>query len=101
MDLSKFFGLSIIINFSSYPLACNCNNRADRCEFDMDLYEKTGHGGRCIDCRGNFDGPNCDRCKDGFFEDLSRQCAPCNCDKTGEFYFILIFIIDSLSMIDF
>lgn len=32
---------------------CNCNGRAMKCVFDQELYERTGHGGRCVDCKKN------------------------------------------------
>ncbi|XP_035684796.1 laminin subunit gamma-1-like isoform X3 [Branchiostoma floridae] len=64
--------------------ACNCNNLADSCEFDSDLYRRTGHGGRCIGCRQNTAGPNCERCLEYYYRaQQSDPCQPCNCNPLG------------------
>ena len=70
-------------------LACECNGWSSRCRFNEQLYQERGRGGECMECEGNRDGPNCEKCKDNHFfsptaDALGRTpCEPCLCDPTG------------------
>lgn len=63
--------------------ACNCHGYADKCFFDAHLYNMTGHGGHCLDCRDNRDGANCERCKENFYMREDSYCIHCGCDPVG------------------
>ncbi|CAF3518338.1 unnamed protein product [Rotaria socialis] len=64
---------------------CFCNGFAKNCTFSRELYEHTGHGSVCIDCAGNRGGPNCERCKLGFYRlpESEGECLPCACNSIG------------------
>ncbi|KAK6055016.1 laminin EGF-like protein [Cooperia oncophora] len=53
------------------------------------LKESTRVEGRCVDCKHNTEGFNCERCKDGYYRPsgLSHYredaCRTCDCDLTG------------------
>uniref|UniRef100_H3BA71 Laminin subunit gamma 3 n=1 Tax=Latimeria chalumnae TaxID=7897 RepID=H3BA71_LATCH len=65
-------------------LPCNCNGRSEACIFDAELYRSTGHGGHCLNCRGDTDGPRCERCRQNFYRsDPQYDCRPCGCDPAG------------------
>ncbi|KAM3721816.1 Laminin subunit [Dirofilaria immitis] len=77
---------------------CQCFNHATRCEYDEEV-ERLGlsvtpegifeGGGRCIACKHNTDGINCERCKWTYFRPLGithyreDACRPCDCDPIG------------------
>uniref|UniRef100_A0A915BQN1 Laminin subunit alpha-2 n=1 Tax=Parascaris univalens TaxID=6257 RepID=A0A915BQN1_PARUN len=78
--------------------ACQCFNHADRCEYDPEV-ERLGlsvtpegifeGGGRCISCKHNTDGINCERCKWTFYRPSGithyreDACRACDCDPVG------------------
>ncbi|KAA0707146.1 Basement membrane-specific heparan sulfate proteoglycan core protein [Triplophysa tibetana] len=56
---------------------CNCNGHASACD------PTSGH---CLRCQHNTEGPQCNKCKLGYFGDPSRgrydDCKPCPCPYT-------------------
>ena len=72
-------------------VACQCNNHARRCRFNMELYQLSGgvSGGVCLKCRHNTAGRHCHYCKEGYFRNAKRNishrkaCEPCNCHPVG------------------
>ncbi|XP_076153149.1 netrin-4 [Alosa pseudoharengus] len=69
---------------------CKCNGHAESCRFDVTVWLSSGlHSGGVCDCTHNTEGPNCQRCKAGFYRDPHRphaapdSCRPCECDPKG------------------
>ncbi|CAD5209051.1 unnamed protein product [Bursaphelenchus xylophilus] len=77
---------------------CQCFNHADRCEYDESVAEQKlsvtpegryEGGGRCVDCKHNTEGINCERCKKEFYRPANvshyqpDSCRPCDCDPDG------------------
>lgn len=57
---------------------------SDKCIFNATLYELTGHGGQCYDCRQNTDGAHCENCKIGFYRrQHDNECIDCQCHPEG------------------
>ncbi|XP_060793462.1 basement membrane-specific heparan sulfate proteoglycan core protein isoform X4 [Neoarius graeffei] len=56
---------------------CNCHGHASACD------PISGH---CLSCQHNTEGPQCDKCRPGYFGDPSRgrpdDCKPCPCPYT-------------------
>ncbi|XP_044848953.1 laminin subunit gamma-3 [Mauremys mutica] len=65
-------------------LPCNCSGRSVECFYDRELYRRTGHGGHCLKCQDNTDGPHCERCRQNYYRwDGQTACQPCNCNAAG------------------
>ena len=66
---------------------CNCNNLSLDCDVDTAI---------CIDCTGNSEGDNCERCQSGYYGDPTRgiPCLPCQC-PTQEISFSSTCFLDS------
>ncbi|XP_062842586.1 laminin subunit beta-3 isoform X2 [Trichomycterus rosablanca] len=70
---------------------CECNNHADRCYFDSELYERSGRktGGVCEECKHNTAGIHCELCAPNYYRNpysnmqRSDTCLPCQCDSAG------------------
>ena len=84
--------------------ACKCNGWSNRCGFNEEYFHATGSGGECINCEGNRDGQHCERCLPDHYESpeqdhLNRtSCLACNCDPTGMYYIIHIYILTFLML---
>lgn len=76
-------GLISVHTYKFYITECNCNGYSSKCYFDIKLYEQTGHGGHCLDCLSNRDGPNCERCRENYFMRDDGYCIACNCNEIG------------------
>ncbi|XP_061457671.1 basement membrane-specific heparan sulfate proteoglycan core protein isoform X5 [Rhineura floridana] len=56
---------------------CNCNGHSSSCD---------PFSGYCLNCQHNTEGPQCNKCKPGFFGDAAKgtptACRPCPCPYT-------------------
>ena len=59
-------------NIADPCVACNCNNLSLDCDVNTAV---------CINCSGNSEGDNCERCQSGYYGDPTRgiPCLPCQC----------------------
>ncbi|KAF7637603.1 hypothetical protein Mgra_00002860 [Meloidogyne graminicola] len=69
---------------------CQCDRNGSKydgiCEGEEDS-ERGLVAGKCY-CKSNVDGPNCDRCKNGFWEMRGEDpdgCRPCSCNLIGTY----------------
>ena len=46
--------------------------------FNKTLFELSGSGGMCIECRDNTDGKNCDQCIEYYFPNLGESVSSVN-----------------------
>lgn len=63
---------------------CECNNHAQRCHFDQQVYEASGRrsGGVCEGCMHHTTGPKCDQCAPGYQPNpRSRMDRPDACTR--------------------
>lgn len=59
-----------------FPIsACECNQHARRCRFNMELYKLSGRvsGGVCLKCRHYTAGRHCHYCREGYYRDPTKQ----------------------------
>ena len=78
--------MRIFYSFSFDNSECNCNELADECVFDQQLWVDSNFksGGRCINCKNNTDGRNCERCKRYHYRsNKAEACKPCGCNQIG------------------
>jgi len=78
--------------------ACECGGKSDECYFDEDLFERTGHGGHCTNCRDDTFGVHCELCRESFYKDSEAgHCVYCACHPQGPFRFLSIFAVSKIS----
>ncbi|PAV91610.1 hypothetical protein WR25_08453 isoform F [Diploscapter pachys] len=80
-------------NFTCEP--CNCFGRSNECVYDeeleknkqsLDIHGNYEGGGRCLNCRFNTEGINCNKCSFGYYRPEGAQwnetmpCKRCQCD---------------------
>ncbi|KAM3726093.1 Laminin-like protein [Dirofilaria immitis] len=81
---------------------CNCHGHSEECVYEkeldimhssLDIHGNYDGGGRCLNCRDNTEGINCDKCIFGYYRPLTKWwnetdvCQPCVCDlakSTGD-----------------
>ncbi|XP_026888172.2 laminin subunit beta-3 [Electrophorus electricus] len=70
---------------------CECNNHAQRCRFDSELYKLSGRrsGGVCVGCQHHTTGPRCEQCIPNYYRNPHSNmqspdaCLRCQCDSMG------------------
>lgn len=68
MDANRFF---LFLKFTE----CNCNNHANSCHFDQEVYDQSGRvsGGVCDNCQHNTQGQHCEACLPFFYKDPNED----------------------------
>lgn len=64
-------------NTYDFVTACNCNQHAKKCRFNMELYKLSGKvsGGVCLKCRHFTAGRYCHYCKEGYYRDPTKPIS--------------------------
>ncbi|XP_053741447.1 laminin subunit beta-4 isoform X1 [Synchiropus splendidus] len=68
---------------------CDCNGLSESCHFDVALFEATGRGGVCDNCRNGRTGTRCELCGPLTYQDPQKSpedpsaCIPCDCSSVG------------------
>ncbi|KAI6232973.1 hypothetical protein M3Y99_00957600 [Aphelenchoides fujianensis] len=82
-------GGQCICNVSITPTSCVYDEEVAAQQLSLTPEGKYEGGGRCVECRDNTVGINCERCADGFFRPVNVSqysqdaCRPCYCDAVG------------------
>lgn len=79
-----------------FVTACECNQHARRCRFNMELYKLSGRvsGGVCLKCRHYTAGRHCHYCKEGYFRDRTKQITHRRaCKRKCSWMGCLLFIV--------
>ncbi|VDM96599.1 unnamed protein product [Thelazia callipaeda] len=74
---------------------CNCHGHSDECVYEekldkihasLDIHGNYAGGGRCLNCKHNTEGINCNKCTYGYYRPKGKfwnqtdVCQPCICD---------------------
>ncbi|KAH9508880.1 hypothetical protein Btru_050370 [Bulinus truncatus] len=71
VTVGKHISLRLKCNVGGKCQPCQCNGRADTCD------RRTG---KCVDCKNNTSGQNCEVCAPGYFGDaMKNACQACTC----------------------
>lgn len=73
MYTTRYFNSSAICH------PCQCNNRSDLC-----VYDQENMSGKCLNCKFNSDGAQCEKCaQDHYYDNQTGVCNPCQCSLNG------------------
>lgn len=95
-DINLFVNVRVhnIFSFMQFS-ACNCHGHSESCVYEeeidnnnlsLDIHGNYEGGGKCLNCRDNTEGINCNKCVFGYYRPNGKfwnetdVCRPCSCN---------------------
>lgn len=74
--------MSCILFFFFLPAGVSSSSNSPKLFFVYTCLDSSGQP-FCIQCKPEYQGPNCEQCSDGFYN-ADSICLPCNCSGNGD-----------------